>query len=81
MNAHKEACLRDAATKQYDGEMESAKQFGCPELKEVFTAEKKTRCRLDASEDEDGKQRLPNVEIVPPAEPVHVMQEKNASSE
>ena len=38
MSAHREACLRDAATKQYDSAVESAKEFGCPELKEVFTA-------------------------------------------
>ena len=47
-----------------------------PDLKEVFTAEKKTRCRLDGSEDEDGKQRLPNVDIVQLAEPAHVMREE-----
>ena len=39
MSAHREACLRDAATKQYDSAVESAKIIGCPELKEVFTAE------------------------------------------
>ena len=76
MNARREACFRDAATKQYDSAVESAKQFGCPELKWIFTAEEKTRCRLDGGEDEDGKQRLPNVDIVPPAEPAHVLREK-----
>ena len=41
MSAHREACLRDAATKQYDSAVESAKQFGCPELQEGFAAEEK----------------------------------------
>ena len=76
MNAHREACLRDAATKQYDSAIESAKQFGCPELKEVFTAEDKQRSRLDGGLDEGGKQRFPNLEIVPSAEPAHVLREK-----
>ena len=31
---------------------------------------------LDGGLDADEKQRLPNVEIVPPAEPAHVMLEK-----
>ena len=66
-NAHREACFRDAARKQYDSAVESAKQFWYPELKEVFTAEKKKRFRLDGAPDEDGKQRVLNVEIVPPA--------------
>ena len=39
MDAHRKACLRDAATKQYDSAVESAKQFGCSELQEVFTSE------------------------------------------
>ena len=41
MEEHRQAYLRDAATKQYDSAVESAKQFGWPELKEVFTAEEK----------------------------------------
>ena len=41
MNAYREACLRDAATKQYDIAIKSAKQFGYPELKDVVTAENK----------------------------------------
>jgi hypothetical protein len=76
MSAHREACLRDAATKQYDSAVESAKQFGCPELQEVFTADEKKRCRLDGGEDEDGTQRLPNVDVVPAPEPAHVTREK-----
>ena len=42
MDAHRKACLRDAATKQYDSAVESAKQFGCSELQEVFTSEEKS---------------------------------------
>ena len=42
MGAHRKASLQDAATKQYDSAVESAKQFGCSELPEVFTAEEKT---------------------------------------
>ena len=41
MAAHSEAHLRDAATKQFDCAVESARQFGCQELKEVFTADEK----------------------------------------
>ena len=40
-DAHRRASLQDAATKQYDSAVESAKQFGCSELPEVFTAEEK----------------------------------------
>ena len=54
MDGHRKACLRDAATKQYDSAVESARQFGCPELREVFTAEEKKRCKLDGGIDEDG---------------------------
>ena len=39
MDAHRRASLQDAATKQYDSVVESAKQCGCSELPEVFTAE------------------------------------------
>ena len=56
--------------------MESAKQFGCPELQEVFTAEEEKRCWLDGSEDEDGTQRFTDVDVVPAPEPAHVMREK-----
>ena len=42
MDAHRAACLEDAATKQYDSAGESARHFGCAELQEVFTAEEKT---------------------------------------
>ena len=41
MDAHRKASLQDATTKQYDSAVESAKQFGCSELLEVFTAEEK----------------------------------------
>ena len=41
MDAYRKASLQDAATKQYDSAVESAKQFGCSELPEVFTAEEK----------------------------------------
>ena len=75
-NAHRKASLQDAATKQYDSAIESAKQFGCPDLPEVFTAEEKKRCRLDGGEDEGGTLRLPNVDVVPAPEPAHVLREK-----
>ncbi len=39
MGAHRAACLEDAATKQYDSAVESARHFGCSELQDVFTAE------------------------------------------
>ena len=49
MDAHRKATLQEAGAKQYDSAVESAKQFGCSELREVFTAEEKTqassRCR------------------------------------
>ena len=46
MDAHRRASLQDAATKQYDSAVESAKQFGCSELPEVFTAEEKNDADL-----------------------------------
>jgi hypothetical protein len=76
MAAHSEAHLRDAATKQFDCAVESARQFGCQELKEVFTADEKKRCRLDGGADDDGTLRLPNVEVVPAADAGHVLREK-----
>ena len=51
---HRNAHLRDAATKQFDSAVESGRQFGCTDLKEVFTADEKKRCRLDGEADEDG---------------------------
>ena len=42
MDAHRKACLSDAATKQFDSAVESARQFGCTELREVFTADEKS---------------------------------------
>ena len=41
MHAHRKASLQDAGTKQYDSAAESANQFGCSVLSEVFTAEEK----------------------------------------
>ena len=79
-NAHRKASLQDAATKQYDSAIESAKQFGCPDLQEVFTAEEKKRCRLDGGEDEGGTLRLPNVDVVPAPEPAHVLREKTQAA-
>ena len=76
MDAHRKACLSDAATKQFDSAVESARQFGCTELREVFTADAKKRCKLDGGEDEDGTLRVPNVEVVPAAEPAHVLRER-----
>ena len=80
MDAHRKACLGDAATKQFDSAVESARQFGCTELREVFTADEKKRCKLDGGEDEDGTLRLPNVEVVPAAEPAHVLRERAQAS-
>ena len=39
MARHRDAHLRDAATKQFDSAVESGRQFGCADLEEVFTAE------------------------------------------
>ena len=41
MDAHRKPSLQDAGPKQYDNTVESARQFGCSELSEVFTGEKK----------------------------------------
>lgn len=76
MEAHRVACLRDTATKQYDSSVESARQFGCHELKEVFTAEERTRCRLDGGQEEDGSQR-DDVEVIATPEPAHVLRERD----
>ena len=76
MSEHRKSSLQDAGTKQYDSAIESAKQFGCSELPEVFTAEEKKRCRLDGGEDEGGTLRLPNVDVVPTPEAAHVLRER-----
>ena len=80
MDGDRKACLRDAATKQYDSAVESARQFGCLELREVFTAEEKNRCKLDGGIDEDGTVRLPNVVIVPAPMPLHVLRERTKAT-
>ena len=36
MRKHRDECLLDASTKQYDSSIECGRQFGIPELKEVF---------------------------------------------
>ena len=51
MAEHRKACIRDTTTKQYDSSVESARQFGCAEFKEVFTAEERKRCRLDGGQE------------------------------
>ena len=79
MAEHRAACLRDATTKQYDSSVESARQFGCADLKEVFTAEERKRCRLDGGQEEDGTQR-DDVEVVPAPEPAHVMRERDMAA-
>ena len=76
MATHREAHLFDAATKHFYCAAESARQFGCRDLKEVFTADEKKRCRLDGGADEDGTLRLPNAEVVPAADAGHVLREK-----
>ena len=79
MAKHRDAHLRDAATKQFDSAVESGRQFGCPDLKEVFTADEKKRCRLDGGADDDGTLRLPNVDVVPAPDPGHVLRERYAA--
>ena len=79
MAQHREAHLQDAATKQFDSAVESARQFGCADLKEVFTADEKKRCRLDGEAETDGALRLPNVEVVPAAVGGHLLREKHAA--
>ena len=76
MDRRRDAHLRDAVTKQFDSAVESGRQFGCTDLNEVFTADEKKRCRLDGEADDDGTQRLPNVEVVPAPEPGHVVRER-----
>ena len=80
MDAHRAACLQDAATKQYDSAVEPARHVGCSELQEVFTAEEK-RCILDGGEEEDGTQRLPDVDVVPALEPAHVLRERTQAAD
>ena len=41
MRGHRHACLSDACTKQYDSAVESARQLGYGDLKEVCTAEER----------------------------------------
>ena len=79
MARHRDAHLRDAAIKQFDSAVESGRQFGCTDLKEVFTADEKKRCRLDGGADDDGTPRLPNVEVVPAPDPGHVLRERHAA--
>ena len=45
-------------------------------MQEIFTAEEKKRCRLDGANEEDGTQRLPNVDVVPAPDRAHVLREK-----
>ena len=40
--ARRGAAFQDARAKRYDSAVESAKQFGCSDLPEVFAAEEKT---------------------------------------
>ena len=77
MATHRESHFRDAATKQFNCAVESARQFGRQELKEVFTTDEKKRCRLDGGADDNGTLRLPNVEVVPAADAGHVRREKH----
>ena len=48
MRKHRDDCLLDTSTKQYDSSIERGRQFGIPELKEVFTKQERLRCRLDS---------------------------------
>ena len=79
MQEHRAACLRDAATKQYDSAVESARRFGCGHLKEVFTEEERRRCRLDGGQEEDGTHRE-DVEVVPAPQPAHELRERDAAA-
>ena len=78
MREHQAACLRDAVTKQYDSAVESARQFGCSHLKEVFTAEERRRSRLDGGQEEDGTRRQ-DVEVVAAPEAGHELRERAAA--
>ena len=39
------------------------------------------RCRLDGGEEEDGTQRLPDVDAVPAPEPAHVLRERRQAAD
>ena len=39
------------------------------------------RCRLDGGEEEDGTQRLPDVDVVPAPEPAHVLRERTQAGD
>ena len=45
MRKHKDKCLLDASTKQYDSSIECGRQFGIPLLKKVFAGLKKQLLR------------------------------------
>ena len=79
MRKHRDDCLLDASTKQYDSSIECGRQFGIPELKEVFTQQERLRCRLDGGCEEDGRQRE-LVEVVPDIEPAHLSREREAAT-
>ena len=79
MRKHMDDCLLDATTKQYDSSIECGRQFGIPELKEVFTQQERLRCRLDGGCEEDGRQRE-LVEVVPVIEPAHLSREREAAT-
>ena len=79
MRKHRDDCLLDASTKQYDSSIECGRQFGIPELKEVFTQQERLRCRLDGGCEEDGRQRE-LVKVVPDIEPAHLWREREAAT-
>ena len=79
MKAHREECLLDATTKQYDSSVECGQQFGIAGLKEAFTVKERQRCRLDGGCEEDGRHRE-SVEVVPDVEPAHLWREREAAT-
>ena len=74
-HAHRESCLADAATKQYDSAVVSGEQLGVTQ-KEVFTQKQRERARLDGGVEEDGTERE-GVQVVPRPVPAHVQREQN----
>jgi len=75
---HREDCLDDAATKQYDSSIEGGRQFGVTGLQEIFTEKERVRCRLDGGCEEDGRLRE-LVQVVPEIEPAHLRREREAA--
>ena len=76
-NKHRQACLDDASTKQYDSAAESGRQFGV-NLLEILTQKQRERARLDGGLEEDGTTRE-EAGVVPRIVPAHVLREQQAA--